>query len=125
VTLTQKKKTGDLGEDVAEKYLKKRGYRILERNYWQKWGEIDIVAKFRDDIIFVEVKSRKHGANFMPAQNVTFHKQQRLIRAAYSWLKENRIVDGAPWQIDVVVVEIDYFLNKAKVEHLRNCVWGN
>jgi putative endonuclease len=119
---TQKRKTGDLGEEIAETYLKKRGYIILGRNYNKKWGELDIVAKFKKDIIFIEVKSVAKGGIFLPAHNVNFHKQQRLIRAARSWLAENKISAEINWRIDVVVVELNYEKKKAKVEHLRNAV---
>lgn len=111
-----------MGEEVAEKYLKKLGYRILDRNYRQKWGEIDIVAKFKKDIVFVEVKSKEKGSRFLPAQNVNFHKQQRLIRAAQTWLLENKIPPQTAWQIDVIIVELDYENRNARVEHLRNAV---
>jgi putative endonuclease len=119
---TSKRKLGDLGEEVAESYLKKLGYRILCRNYRQKWGEIDIVAKFKKDIIFIEVKSKEKDSRFLPAQNVNFHKQQRLIRAAQTWLAENKMPD-ANWQIDVIIVEIDEASGMNKIEHLRNAVW--
>lgn len=121
--VTQKRKIGDIGEEAAVKYLKKLGYRILERNYNKKWGEIDIVAKFKKDIVFVEVKSQKKGSRFFPAQNVNFHKQQRLIRAAQTWLAENKTSEDIGWQIDALIVELDFESKKAKVEHLRNCVW--
>lgn len=120
---TQKRKLGDLGENIAEQYLKKRGYIILERNYNKKWGEIDIIAKFKKDIVFAEVKSQKKGSRFLPSQNINFHKQQRLIRAGQSWLAENKISAETPWQIDALIVELDFENKNAKVEHLRNCVW--
>lgn len=121
--ITQKRKLGDLGEEVAEKYLKRFGYKILGRNYNRKWGELDIVARLKNAIVFVEVKSKKKGAGFMPAQNVTFHKQQRLIRAAHSWLVENKIPPDVAWQIDVLVVELDEDNGLHKIEHLKNTVW--
>lgn len=121
--LTQKRKLGDIGEEVAVNYLKQRGYRILERNYCRKWGEIDIVAKFKKDIVFIEVKSQEKGARFFPAQNVNYFKQKRLIRAAKTWLAENKMLNTA-WQIDVIVVEIDEDRGLHKIEHLRNAVWA-
>lgn len=54
---TEKRKTGDLGEDIAERFLVKRGFKILERNYLRKWGEIDIIAKKGGKLCFVEVKT--------------------------------------------------------------------
>lgn len=104
--------------------MKGLGYRILERNYCRQWGEIDIVAKFKKDIVFVEVKSQEKGAQFFPAQNVNYFKQKRLIRAAKTWLAENKIPAETNWQIDVAVVEIDEENGLHKVEHLRNAVWA-
>jgi putative endonuclease len=121
---SEKRKIGDRGEEAAAKYLKSRGYRILGRNYRKKWGELDIVAAFRKNIVFVEVKTRRRGANFFPAQNVNYLKQQRLIRAAKTWLAENRIPPEILWQIDVVVVEIDAGGVMNGIEHLQNCVWA-
>ena len=122
--ITEKRKLGDIGEEAAVKYLKKLGYRILDRNYCQKWGEIDIVAKFKKDIVFVEVKSKGKDSKFLPAQNVNYFKQQRLIRAAQTWLAENKISEETPWQIDALIVELDFDKKIAKVEHLRNAVWN-
>jgi len=120
---TIKRRTGDLGEEIAETYLKKRGYVILDRNYNRKWGELDIVAKFKKDIVFAEVKSKGKDSDFLPAQNVNYFKQQRLIRVARTWLAENKIPASANWQIDVIIVELDYGKRNAKIKHLKNCVW--
>ena len=54
---TNKQKVGEIGENVASEYLKKKGFKILERNYWKKWGELDIIAQKGDVIHFVEVKN--------------------------------------------------------------------
>jgi len=54
---TVKKKIGNLGEDIACRFLVKHGYSVLERNYWKKWGEIDIIAKKSKRLYFIEVKS--------------------------------------------------------------------
>lgn len=121
---TLRRKLGDAGEGAAANYLKSYGYQILERNYRKKFGELDIVAKFRNNIVFIEVKSQKKGTRFLPAQNVNFFKQKRLVRAAQAYLKEKRIPPDAPWQIDVMVVEIDDETGTNKIEHLQNCVWG-
>jgi putative endonuclease len=122
--LTAKTKLGNLGEALAANYLKKLGYQILERNYRKKWGELDIVTRFKNNIVFVEVKSQERGTKFFPAQNVTYFKQQRLIRAARTWLSENRIPPERQWQIDVVVVKLDNNSGLSEIEHIKNCVWG-
>ena len=117
-----KRKIGDEGEKVAEKFLKKNGYSILERNYLKKWGEIDIIAKKEGIICFVEVKAMDASRNFLPEQNVNIMKQRRLIRAAQSYLMENKLLD-APWQIDVIIVNLNYGTRLADVRHIKNAVW--
>lgn len=77
---------GAWGEERAAKYLRRRGYTIVERNFRCRFGEIDIIAKRRDILAFVEVKLRKN-ANFAEAREfVTAAKQQRIITAAGLWL---------------------------------------
>lgn len=122
--VTHKRKLGDLGEKIALEYLKKNGYQILERNYQKKWGEIDIIAQLKENIVFIEVKSKSKGMAIRPEQNVNFFKQKRLIRAAQTYLLERKISPEKPWQIDVIAVELDFKNKKANLRHLKNVVWG-
>jgi len=130
--VTQKRQFGDLGEEFAAKYLKQKGYKILERNWRQKWGEIDIVAAktsgiFKQKIeavIFVEVKTTKDNSTALAAQNVHFAKQQRLIRTAQTYLAEKKLL-ALPWQIDILLIDLESTANSAKIEHLPNAVWEN
>jgi len=123
---------GKIGENFAEKYLKNKGYEILERNYKNKLGEIDIIAfkkfgKFFKKIktlVFVEVKTGIAGNNqISPEENVHFWKQKKLIKAVKLYLKEKRINPNMPWQIDVVAVEYDELSNSARIRHIENAVW--
>ena len=84
---------GALAEDRAEKFLKASGYKILQRNYKTKLGEIDIIAKDKDTFCFVEVKCRltdRFGTGF---EAVTGKKQQQIAKAALSFLKEKKLLD--------------------------------
>ena len=81
--------TGNWGEEKAASYLKRRGYRIVDRNCRYRQGEIDIVAEKRDLIIFVEVKTRKNASYAEAREFVTAAKQQRVIAAAQMWMQEN------------------------------------
>jgi putative endonuclease len=133
--ITQKRQFGDFGEETAANHLKRKGYQILERNFRQKWGEIDIVAakagwwgaKIKE-IIFVEVKTASgYGSGrdlALAAQNVHYFKQQRLIRAAKTYLAQKKIPPEIPWRIDVLVVALDPRNGFVKIEHLENAVWG-
>ena len=60
--MTDKKKLGDRGEDYTARYLEKQGFHIVERNWHSRYGEIDIIAENEEYLLFVEVKSRQHGA---------------------------------------------------------------
>ncbi len=119
-----KRKLGDAGEEIALRYLKKQGYRILSRNYQKPWGEIDIVAQLKNTIVFVEVKSREKSRTVVPEANMTFFKQKRLIRAAQTYLLEKKISSETPWQIDVVAVDLDIKTRRANLRHLPNAVWA-
>ena len=87
--MNTKKELGDWGEDWAALYLRLHGYSILERNYRCRQGEIDIIARRRGIVAFVEVKLRKN-ADFGEAREfVTFSKQRRVVSAAEFWLMKN------------------------------------
>ncbi|HUW72068.1 MAG TPA: YraN family protein [Candidatus Humimicrobiaceae bacterium] len=125
------KETGSFGERIAEKYLRDKGYQILDRNYSfrlpgspQK-GEIDIVAKKDDIIIFVEVKTLRLASfaqdmTIYPEEKVNFSKQRKLKTMAESWLMTKKIPLNSKWQIDVISVMIKE--RKAQVSHFENAV---
>lgn len=81
---------GQEGESIAVGFLKKNGYTILEQNYHNKLGEIDIVAKDRDTLVFVEVKTRRSDQYGHPKWAVTPRKQRKISMVALYYLKENR-----------------------------------
>jgi putative endonuclease len=123
------KQTGILGEKIAQRCLKNKGYQILDKNYSfrisaspQK-GEIDIVAKKGDTIHFVEVKTLRQaqGEHFLPEDKVNAQKQRRIIKTAESWLMKNKIPLASKWQIDVVsIIMINSDNKKAKIRHFQN-----
>ncbi len=78
--------SGRAGEDYASEWLKEHGYRILERNYHSRFGEIDIIAEDSQYIVFVEVKTRKEGSMVSPVEAVTKSKQKKLILTAQMFL---------------------------------------
>ena len=110
---------GRFGEEQAARYLRRRGYRIVETNYTCREGEIDIIAVNRRYIVFVEVKLRK-SADFAPAREfVTYAKRRRIITAASLWLSQNE-TELQP-RFDVIEV---YAPNGAEgrveINHLEN-----
>jgi len=119
------KKLGNLGEEIAEKYLKKKGYKILDRNFRYKgYGEIDIIAKKNKNLHFVEIKTRKNiGNTYRPEDNITFFKQKQLIKLSKIYLAKNKLTDrDISWQIDIIAVEINPFTIKEKLRHIEQAI---
>lgn len=97
------RRVGQIGEDIAAQYLKKHGYKILERNFSTRHGEIDIIAKHGTYFVFVEVKRRFSTEYGLPREAVTPSKQQTIARCATYWLAKNKLC-GAPVRFDVVEI---------------------
>lgn len=110
---------GKQGEELAASYLKNLGFSVLERNYRQKTGEIDIIARDGDCLVFVEVKTRKGLLFGQPFEAVTTKKQGQLSRVALDYLSRNKLLDQ-PARFDVVSILLPDN-GKADIEHLANC----
>ncbi len=130
---TEKRRKGDIGEDVSCKYLEKVGYKVLERNYWKSWGEIDIVAEKAGKLSFVEVKtvSREMGSGgdksvtreaIRPEENFHAGKLKRLHRAIQTYLLQHKVPESVPWQIDLACVYLNFETKRARVELMENVV---
>jgi putative endonuclease len=87
------KDIGKTGEDMAAAYLAEQGYKILCRNYRTKYGELDIVAEHKSDLVFIEVKLRTNTSFGTPELAVNKSKQNKIIKSALSYIKENNIRD--------------------------------
>lgn len=118
------KTIGKLGEKIAETFLKRKGYKIIDKNYISRKvsgpqrGEIDIIAEKDNVISFVEVKTLSGIKNlFLPENKVDFRKRKKIIKMAEEWFIEKRLSMDRPWQIDVVAIEIDFSTKKAKIKH--------
>lgn len=108
---------GRIGEVEAERFLKKKGYRILFRNWRSpRWGEIDLIAVDKGTLVFVEVKTRSSDSRGQPYDAVNFYKLRTLKRAAFYFKRENPQTPG-PMRIDVVSVNLD---GKMKIEHFQS-----
>ncbi len=88
---------------MAAEYLKKQGYKILDRQFRTRFGEIDLVAMDGREIVFVEVKTRRSSVHGFPEEVVTETKLHRLETAAESYLKA-RALEGRPYRFDVVAI---------------------
>jgi len=101
-----RKALGFKGEDLAVQYLKKKGYKVIERNYRCQWGEIDLIARDKETLIFVEIKSRSSSGFGLPQDAVDRFKQEKLIQVAKAYMAEHRLQETIPARFDVVAVKL-------------------
>lgn len=125
---TEKREIGDYGESVACKFLMKRNFSILDRNYLKPWGEIDIVAKLADTYHFIEVKTTSADLSvthetrdtWQAEDNIHPAKLKRLCRTIQTYLLDKDIEDD--WQLDAIIVKLDDPHKKVKVRFIENIV---
>ena len=110
----KRRDTGILGEKIAREFLKKKGYRIIEANYRSPEGEIDIVAKHGDSLVFVEVRTKTSLEFGSPEESITPVKMERL-KAIAAYYQQTHSNLPPQWRIDVVAIE----LNKGKVSRIE------
>jgi|SRR3989344_3318492 len=129
---SEKQKIGEIGENMAVRFLMKHGFSILDRNYTKKWGEIDIVAEKDKKLYFVEVKSVSRTAfdnvsqetldQYVPEDNMHPWKLKRLSRTIQTYLLSKKIPDEKEWQVDLLVVYLDLKSKKARVKVVSNII---
>ena len=132
--LTEKRKTGNLGEDLARRFLMKRGFDLIERNYLKKCGEIDIIAKNKGILHFIEVKSVTYETfptvspetssedEFRPEDNLHPWKLHRLANTIQIYLEEKGVSPETDWVFDVITVYIDKKRLISKISMLENII---
>src|SRR3990172_9228722 len=113
------KTLGEQGERVAEKYLKRRGYRIVSRRGRSRFGELDLVAVDGRTVVFVEVKTRRSADKVHPDEAVDRRKQQRLTQAALAYLKAHGLLECEA-RFDVVAITWPDAKAKPTIEHFQN-----
>ena len=131
---SETQKIGELGENIATKFLMKHGFLILDRNYTKKWGEIDIIAEKNNKLYFVEVKSISHlpveiftkgdkpNDDYRPEENMHPWKMKRLSRTIQTYLLSKNIPDEKEWQVDLFIVFLDIKNRKAKIKVVSDVV---
>ena len=117
----RRQQTGRLGELAACRQLETEGYTILGTNVRCGRSEIDIVAEHEGTLVFAEVRTRRSHYLGTPEESITAQKQQRMLTAAHSYLKET---DGwhRPWRIDLVAVELDHLDRISRLSVIRDAV---
>ena len=106
---------------MAREYLRKKGFKIVESQYFARVGEVDIIAERRGRLHFVEVKARSSGEFGMPEEALTKWKQEKIRKAVGLYLLKNRITHQN-YQIDLVTVEFDWNSHVAKIRYIENAV---
>lgn len=131
------KATGDLGEQIAARFMRNHGHSVLERNYWRKWGEIDLVTRktveieeeYYPVVHFIEVKTVSHETKYdlnqavthgtwRPEEQVHERKLHQIYKAIETWLSEHEY--EGEWQIDVAAVRMVPREKYAEVNHIEN-----
>ena len=110
---------GNRGERAAVKYLKKHGFRIIVRNYRNRYGEIDVIALEEDTLVFIEVKTRRSTRTGSPLEAVDEKKQQQIMRTAQAYLSE-RGLNEQSFRFDVVGLLWPEEANQPEIQHVRH-----
>ncbi len=128
--------TGRIGEEQAVLFLKKRLFTIIDRNYWKKWGEIDIVAKNKPArqpgggcLHFIEVKTVTRetlgvgkAEDYEPEDNLHHKKRARLKRVIQTYLLDKKVPEEQDWQIDVISVYLNPDGGVTKIDYLEDVI---
>lgn len=114
------KETGNKGESAAAEFLQQKGYEILNRNYGSKWGEVDIICKYKDYRVFVEVKTKTGDKYGEPWEMINSHKISQVKQMGQVWCEEY------DWKglcrVDAVGVWMDELGEVVRIEHWENVI---
>ena len=119
--MKNRKETGNLGEKLARDFLKKKGYKIVETNFRCSDGEIDIVAKQKDCLVFVEVRTKTGTAFGSPEESMTSTKRAKLRMLAARYYQEKSHLPEE-WRIDFVAVELEPNGKVRRIEQIESAV---
>ena len=116
---------GAIGENTAADFLIQKGYKILARNFRKPFGEIDIVANLKKDLIFVEVKSSWYypASGFLPEYRVNRKKILHLKKICQAYLLEHKVSDEQKWRIDTISVIVNHDGTIQDINHLEHAVF--
>ena len=112
--------TGKIGENIARKYLEKKGYKILEQNYRTKYAEIDLIARQKNEIIFVEVRTKRGELFGTPEESLNKRKLRKLYWNVNSYAL--RIHWPGPYRVDAVCIVLGQDNSTLRINHYENIV---
>jgi putative endonuclease len=113
----EKKEIGQKGENLAVDYLQNAGYMVLERNYRCKLGEIDIIARDNDTLVFIEVRTRSSLAFGLPQESINRRKRHQISKVALEYMIRRKL-KNIPARFDVVAISLAP--GKEKVDHIKD-----
>ncbi len=118
---TPRQQLGSFGERVARQHLEANGYRVLDTNFRVRDGEIDIVAQMDDDVVFVEVKTRRGDSMGSAVESIDWRKAQRLLAAAAAY-ERSHIPLPPGRRIDVIAIDLDEDGVLVSLQHIESAV---
>jgi putative endonuclease len=121
VRVMERQEVGKLGEKAAQKFLKKRGYRIRETGFRCHHGEIDIIAQQKDCLVFVEVRTKSSLDFGTPEESITQAKKEKIIASALTYTTTHQNLPSL-WRIDVVAIELDDKGQAKRIELIENAI---
>ncbi len=110
------------GEDLAVKFLSHNDYKILQRNFHSVYGEIDIICQQKDQLIFVEVKTRKSLKFGTALEAVTSAKKEKIIKTAFNYLAKNEL--DVPIRYDIITIQYIARDKEYQLQHIRNAFFA-
>lgn len=113
-------KTGQLGENIARKYLEKKGYKILEQNYRTKYAEIDLIARQKNEIIFIEVRTKRGELFGTPEESLNKRKLKKLWWNAQGYA--HKVHWQGPYRIDAVCIVLGQDNSALRINYYENIV---
>jgi putative endonuclease len=119
--MMKRKDLGNRGEQLALNFLKKKGFRILETNYRCPHGEIDIITRQKDCLVFIEVRTKTNLAFGSPEESITNAKKRHLESVANHYL-QNLAKMPLSWRIDLIAIELESDNKLKRIEHIENAI---
>ena len=104
--MSHNQKTGKKGESIAVAFLRQQGYTIIDTRWSSPFGELDIIAKYNDTYVFVEVKTRHSHNSESALASITPSKREKMIRTVYQYLYDHDIDEDTLWQIDAIGIAL-------------------
>ena len=118
---TSRTRLGTWGEELAGRFLQDKGYRILATNYRSTYGEIDIVARDGEELVFVEVRTRRRGSFGAPEESLSKAKIRRLLNTCQEYL-QSTAGEGTEWRVDLVCIYLGPGREVQRIRHLPHAV---